>query len=73
MSNPVIEVSGNEATAQCYLTADSVTKANRKPSWVAGYYRDQLVKEEGRWLFKERQIHVHYMSESDPLPKPPGT
>ena len=73
VSNPVIEVSGNEATAQCYLTADAVPKANRKPFWVAGYYRDKLVKEGGRWLFMERQIHVHYTIEGNPLPKPPGT
>jgi ketosteroid isomerase-like protein len=64
VSNPVVEVSGAEATAQCYLTADSVSKASRKPSRVAGYYRDKLVKEGGRWLFKEREIHVHYATES---------
>jgi ketosteroid isomerase-like protein len=73
VSNPVIEVSGNEATAQCYLSADAVPKATGKPYWVAGYYRDKLVKEGGRWLFRERQIEVHYLSESNPLQKLPGT
>lgn len=64
VTNPVIEVSGNEATAQCYLTANSITKATGKPTWVAGHYVDKLVKEGGRWLFMERQIHVHYATES---------
>jgi len=48
----------------------------RRPANRTGwpvYYRDKLVKEGGRWLFKERQIEVHYLSESNPLQKLPGT
>ncbi|HYA36115.1 MAG TPA: nuclear transport factor 2 family protein [Candidatus Binataceae bacterium] len=66
ISNPLVEVSGNEASAQCYLTADAVAKPTGKPFWVAGYYRDKLVKEGGRWFFKEREIHVHYQAQSEP-------
>ncbi len=72
VTNPVIEVSGNEATAQCYLSADAVPKASGKPYSVSGYYLDKLVKDGGRWWFTERQIHVNYISESNPL-KRPGT
>lgn len=67
VTNPVIEVSGNEATSQCYLIADAVNKASGKPYSVSGYYLDKLVKEGGRWYFKERQIHVNYMAESLPM------
>jgi ketosteroid isomerase-like protein len=65
VSTPVIEVSGDRATAQCYLTANSVSKANGKAGWTAGVYKDKLVKEGGRWRFAERQIHVHYATESE--------
>ena len=60
VTNPLIEVSGDHATARCYLTAGSVSKTSGKASWTAGTYKDKLVREGGRWLFAERQIHVHY-------------
>ena len=64
VTNPLIEVSGDHATAQCYLTANAVSKTSGKASWTAGLYKDKLVREEGRWLFAERQIHVQYATES---------
>jgi uncharacterized protein (TIGR02246 family) len=65
ISNPVIEVSGDQATAQCYLTAGSVSKTSGKASSTAGTYKDRLVREEGRWRFAEREIHVHYSAQSE--------
>jgi len=65
ITNPLIEVSGDHATAQCYLTANAVSKASGKASWTAGIYKDKLVREAGRWLFAEREIHVHYATESE--------
>jgi hypothetical protein len=65
VTNPLSEVSGDHATAQCYLTANAVSKASGKASWTAGIYKDKLVREAGRWLIAERQIHVHYATESE--------
>ena len=65
ITNPLIEVSGDHATAQCYLTANAVSKTSGKASWTAGTYKDKLVREAGRWLFAERQIHVHYATQSE--------
>jgi ketosteroid isomerase-like protein len=65
VTNPLIEVSGDHATAQCYLTANSVSKTSGKASWTAGTYKDKLVREAGRWLIAERQIHVHYATQSE--------
>jgi hypothetical protein len=64
VTNPAIEVSDNRATAQAYWTADFILKATGKPIWIAGHYWDTVVKEEGRWLFEQRQIHRHYATES---------
>ena len=65
VTNPLIEVSGDRATARCYLTANSVSKTSGKANWSAGLYKDKLVREAGRWLFAEREIHVHYATESE--------
>jgi hypothetical protein len=37
---------------------------------MAGHYWDTLVKEEGRWLFEQRQMHMHYATESS-IQRPP--
>jgi 3-phenylpropionate/cinnamic acid dioxygenase small subunit len=66
VTNPMIEVSGDQATAQCYLTANAVSKATGKASWTAGLYQDKLVREAGRWRFAERRIVIHYATESEP-------
>jgi ketosteroid isomerase-like protein len=73
VTNPVIEVSGNRATAECYLSADAIPKASGKPVTVSGYYLDKLVKDGGRWYFEERRIHVNFVYESTRLEKIPGT
>jgi len=67
VTNPLIEVQGNEATSRCYLTADSVSKNTGVPSTAVGYYVDRLIKDGGRWYFKERQIHVNYVLEGRKL------
>jgi uncharacterized protein (TIGR02246 family) len=60
VTNPVIDVRGDEADAMCYLTANSVSKASGQATYSAGYYKDKLVKEAGVWRFSERHIHVQY-------------
>jgi hypothetical protein len=65
VTNPMVDVQGDQATAKCYLSADSVSKATGKLHGSAGFYQDKLVREGGRWLFTERQIHVYYGTESD--------
>jgi ketosteroid isomerase-like protein len=67
VTNPVIDVTGETASARCYLTADSLSKASGKASWSAGYYLDRLVKRGGAWQFAERQIHVNYATQSEPI------
>jgi hypothetical protein len=64
VTNPVIEVDGERASAECYLTASSLSKTSGKARQVSGAYKDRLVRENGRWLFAERQIHVYYATET---------
>jgi uncharacterized protein (TIGR02246 family) len=66
VSTPLIDVDGDRASARCYLTANSRSKKSGLASWTAGAYHDELVKRDGRWLFKRREIHVHYATEHTP-------
>jgi hypothetical protein len=69
VSTPQIDVAGDEARSVCYLTANSISKANGQASWTAGAYHDRLVRENGAWRFAERRIDVHY---SRAFPQPAG-
>ena len=65
IESPVIKVAGNQATASCYLDADAITKSTDKPMVVFGRYDDKLVKDAGRWWFKERKIITYYSRPAD--------
>ena len=63
VTNPLVDVQGSEATVRCYVTADSISKKRGVPTTLLGHYVDRLIKDGGRWYFKERQIHVSYVVE----------
>jgi hypothetical protein len=44
-----------------------VPKKSGVPNTAVGYYVDRLIKDGGRWYFKERQIHVNYVLEGRKL------
>ena len=69
VTNPLIEVQGDEATSRCYLTADSISKKTGVPTTAVGSYVDRLIKDGGRWYFKERRIHVNYVLEGRKVPR----
>lgn len=58
ISCPWVRVDGSNATAVCYLDADSVSKDQGNVQLSQGRYEDKLVKHDGRWLFMERAIIV---------------
>jgi hypothetical protein len=60
ISCPAIEVSGNEATSVCYLDADAIPAGSDQSIVLVGRYEDKLVKDAGRWWFKERKIIGYY-------------
>jgi hypothetical protein len=60
IESPVIEIAGNEATSVCYLDADSITVSTNAATVAFGRYEDKLIKDDGRWWFKERTIIVYY-------------
>ena len=56
MTNMLIEVDGDRATARSRITYFERSPENRPVAMLAGRYEDELVREEGRWLFKHRQV-----------------
>jgi len=58
VTNILTEVNGNEAHSRCFLLMTSTTKEGGTKVVIAGEYEDRLVKIDGRWLFKERKVHM---------------
>lgn len=56
---PFLVVSGNAASASTYFDSDFV-EPNDDVTVLAGRYDDVLIKERGRWFFKERTITICY-------------
>ncbi|HZP46722.1 MAG TPA: nuclear transport factor 2 family protein [Candidatus Binataceae bacterium] len=56
--NHLIRVNGREANAQSYIVLVRESKEYGVVASLAGRYEDQLVKENGRWRFKVRKIHM---------------
>ena len=58
VTNILTEVNGNEARSRCFLMMTSTTKEGGTKVVIAGEYQDDLVKHNGRWLFKRRKVHM---------------
>jgi murein DD-endopeptidase MepM/ murein hydrolase activator NlpD len=54
--------SGNTSAPHLHLHV-MTTPSDSVPHTLLGYYVDRLIKDGGRWYFKERQIHVNYVLE----------
>ena len=58
ITNLVVKVEGDTARARAYWTMLSNDRADRQPYVKAfGHYEDDLVKVNGQWLFKRREIY----------------
>jgi uncharacterized protein (TIGR02246 family) len=62
-----IEVNGNEATAVSKGGFVMASTANKPEMLLLATYRDQFVREDGRWKFKRREVHGDI-----PVPRPPS-
>ena len=57
ISAPLIQVDGRQASAVCYLDADSVSTEG-EAGGAGGRYEDKLIHDGGRWWIAERAIIV---------------
>lgn len=58
-TNIVIEVNGSEARATSYVTVYGVAEQTPVIFFVGTYF-DHLVKQNGRWMFKQRKIRTDF-------------
>ena len=56
--NLLIEGSGDAATRQCYLNADSAGQGDSALFRATGVYRDRLSRTESGWKFVEREVTI---------------
>lgn len=59
-SNETIELDGDRATGETYLNQPSVIDGVAYA--CAGRYRDEFVRQEGRWLFARRRVSFFYFA-----------
>lgn len=58
-TNLVIEVNGNEARATSYIQVLGIG-GEMPVAYFAGIYFDHLIKQNGRWMFKQRKIRTDF-------------
>jgi hypothetical protein len=56
----IINVSGNEAKARVYVNEVARKTDDKHGNYNLSMYEDELVKQEGKWLFKKRTYHTVY-------------
>ena len=57
VTNVVLEGQGDNVSAKSYLVRFHV-EGNERGVANVGYYTDQLVKQDGCWLFESREFHA---------------
>ncbi|HTI19408.1 MAG TPA: nuclear transport factor 2 family protein [Kutzneria sp.] len=58
-SNLLIEVDGDTATTQAYVTIFQALPDFPLQCIAAGRYRDRFARVDGRWRFARRQVSIH--------------
>jgi hypothetical protein len=65
ISNPLIDVRGDEATGHWYLLQPMVLKDTELSYWYCAQYEDQYVRTPDGWKFKHVKIHARALSPYD--------
>jgi SnoaL-like domain len=60
-SNHRIELNGDTARSRSYVTAVSTTEQPTNHWKIGGWYDNEYVRQDGRWLFKAVHIHVVWL------------
>jgi hypothetical protein len=73
ITNPRIQVNGDQATATTYWQEVSIEKDGKVNIRSTGYYHDVLKRDQGRWRFKSREVFNYDMAAVAPQDAPANT
>jgi SnoaL-like domain len=59
---PVIRGDGQRCTARTYVLIPRQMESGEISTRLAGMYRDEIVKQDGRWLFERRVIDLDFVA-----------
>jgi hypothetical protein len=59
---PVIRGAGQRCTARTYVLIPRQMETGEISTRLAGTYRDEIVKQDGRWLFEKRVIDLDFIA-----------
>jgi hypothetical protein len=65
MINPLIEISGNEATGQWHLFQATTYAATNDAVWGAGRYFEEYVKDDAGWKFRTIRLESMFWTPFD--------
>lgn len=60
MSNPIIDIDGDEATCTMYMQATHFLPDETEPYTIGGYYVDQLVRTDEGWRIRSVNLNVSW-------------
>lgn len=73
ITNTIIKIDGNKALSRSYWTSYYNNNDQRAPQIDGyGHYEDELVKQNGKWLFTKRKIFNEAMDSRAATDKSPG-
>jgi hypothetical protein len=61
----VLNIKGNKATARVYVNEIARKTDDKHGNYNLSMYEDELVKENGKWLFEKRTYHTVYQEAPD--------
>jgi hypothetical protein len=66
MTNPIIDIKGDEATVLSKYTFMVTGEDGRPRPQIAAHYRDRMVREDGVWKIAERTSYADIMPKGGP-------
>jgi hypothetical protein len=64
LSNPILEIDGNEATGRWYVESP-LTFADGSGAWRQGWYRDEYRRLDGEWRIETIEMRFVYTADYD--------
>ena len=65
VSNPIIEVDGEEAKGRWYVIVPCTSRVENRAAWIQGRYEEEYVKENGEWKWRSITVRFDHITPFD--------